>query len=247
MPSDFFINKSKIENGILVKEPIFDYKILRTMLMDDLLKSTVRVLTKKHPKKIIKNNNIFSIVLNDNSDLECDFIINATYSGLNDILKLVDSKLNLKFQDVVLPIFEYEIEKFGLTVMDGPFCSILPLGNDKNKFILSNVKYSILSEKKSNDLPTLNLTDSEIQKMIDDIYFNSAEFFPFLTNVKKAGFWRTTKCLPINNDDSRISSIFEHPEFSNFISILQGKITTCINIAQTINQKFLKKQPYEKI
>ena len=36
----------------------------------------------------------------------------------------------------------------GLTIMDGPFCSIMPRGNNKDEFLLYHPKYSVVSESK---------------------------------------------------------------------------------------------------
>ena len=56
--------------------------------------------------------------------------------------------LDLKFQDVIVPIFKMKHSPIGLTIMDGPFCSIMPRGNRKNEFLLYNPKYSVISESK---------------------------------------------------------------------------------------------------
>ena len=46
-----------------------------------------------------------------------------------------------------------DIEKIGITIMDGDFCSILPKGFDKNTFLLYHVKNSVIREVKDVEIP----------------------------------------------------------------------------------------------
>ena len=65
--------------------------------------------------------------------------------------KLGIPELSLKFQDVIVPIFKMHHAKIGLTIMDGPFSSIMPKGNSKNTFLLYHPKYSVVSESSTNN------------------------------------------------------------------------------------------------
>ena len=48
-------------------------------------------------------------------------------------------------------------EKIGLTIMDGPFCSVMPKGNNKNEFLLYHPKYSVVSESSKNNLGEIDV------------------------------------------------------------------------------------------
>lgn len=63
--------------------------------------------------------------------LETPYLLNATYASTNQILeKLGYDKLNIKYElcEIILCNVSKNIEKVGLTVMDGPFFSLMPFG-----------------------------------------------------------------------------------------------------------------------
>lgn len=232
LPPTKYVDLNQVENAISVREPIFDYYLLRNNLLERVYKSQIISHLESKVEKIEYNGKIYKTKLSTGKTIESDIILNTTYSGINDILSLVNTSLPIKFQDVILPIFEYNIPKIGLTVMDGPFCSILPKGNDVHRFILSNVKNSVLSEGMSNKLPSIDKLKYKDLTLNEDLIYNaSSVFFPFLNNVNRIKIWRTTKALSLDKNDGRVSEVFTHSDLPNFYSILQGKVTTCIQIA----------------
>lgn len=204
-PSSNIVNKNYIQTSLKTDEPVFDY---------DVLKLLVKNLIKNIP---IKFNTKF-----DGNILDCDYLINTTYAGVNEVNKQLGiPKIPLRLQDVVVPYFKLDSNPFGVTIMDGPFCSVLPKGKNKNEFLLYSVEHSLV---KDNNLD------------INNIYKQSEVYFPFLKDVERLGYWRTTRALPINDNDERLSEIFTHPENPKVISILSGKISTCHKIGQQIKQ-----------
>jgi hypothetical protein len=217
-PSFNIMNPSLLENSYKVEEPIFDWEILKKLVKKELKKSNIKLkLNTKFSKKYSK----------------FDFIINCAYSGINDVNKIVGiSPLKFKLQDVIIPIFKYNHPKIGLTVMDGPFCSIMPKGNTPNHFILYHAKYSILRET---DKDTIELSD-DISYNLKMIKKDSTKYFPFIKDAEFIDYWRTIRAIPINSDDARPSKIITHPENPKFITIFSGKISTCVKVAKQIKQ-----------
>lgn len=212
-PNSRLVDLNKIDLSIKVKERIFDYETLYTLVKDRLENVDLRL------------NESF-----DGNTEGFDFIINTSYSNLNLISeKLGIDKLDLKFQDVVIPIFKMNYERIGLTIMDGQFCSFVPKGKSKNQFLLYHPKYSIVSESKENLFSSV-----DVNKSIKQIYEESKKFFPFLDDVQNIDYWRTIRALPINSDDSRVSEIFTNHKNSKYINVLSGKITTCLDVSEKI-------------
>ncbi len=204
-PSSNIINKDYIQTSLKTDEPIFDYDVLKLLV-----------------KNLIKNITIKFNTKFDGNISDCDYLINTTYAGVNKINKQLGiPKIPLRLQDVVVPYFKLDSNPFGVTIMDGPFCSILPKGKNKNEFLLYSVEHSLV---KDNNLD------------INNIYKQSEVYFPFLKDVERLGYWRTTRALPINDNDERLSEIFTHPENPKVISVLSGKISTCHKIGQHIKQ-----------
>ena len=203
-PDSSIVNKSYIQTSLKTDESIFDY---------DILKSIVSNLIKHIP---IKLNTKFNGNIND-----CDYLINTTYAGINQVNKQLGiPEMALKLQDVVIPYFKMDSPPFGVTIMDGPFCSVLPKGNNKNEFLLYSVEHSLVK--------------GELD--IDNIYKQSEVYLPFLKDVERIGYLRTTRALPINDNDERLSEIFTYPDPPKVINVLSGKVSTCHKIGQQIKK-----------
>ena len=100
----------------------------------------------------LKINNV-NIKLNESfneTHLKYDYIINCSYAGINKISKIVGvESIRFKYQDVIIPMFEYNRSKIGLTIMDGEYCSVMPNGMKPNNFLLYHVKHSVIQSSNS--------------------------------------------------------------------------------------------------
>ena len=208
MPNASLINGNLISLSINTDEAVFDYDILKS-------------LVKEYVKDIdIKFNTEFDGNIDD-----CDYLINTTYASINKVNKLLGvPELKLKLQDVVIPYFRMESDPFGITIMDGPFCSVLPKGSNPNEFLLYSVEHSLIKD------------NTMWFDHIDIIYNESKKYMPFLKNVERLGYWRTERALPINDNDERLSEIFTYKEHPKVINVLSGKVSTCHTIGQQIKR-----------
>ena len=222
-PSSNIMNPLLIEDSFRVEEPIFDWEILKNIIKNKLSNSQVKLnLNTKFDQSYLT---------------KYDFIINCAYSNINEVNKIMNLPLlKFKLQDVIIPIFEYNHSKIGLTVMDGPFCSIMPKGNTPNQFLLYHAKYSILKETEDLILfPSENIEDN--LKIIKE---DSSNYFPFLKKVKFIDYWRTIRAIPIVKNDERLSKIITYQSNPNFITVFSGKISTCIKVAKQIKHGLLE-------
>ena len=224
-PQNITINMSDITLSTITNEPIFDFESIKSDLTNRLNNSTV---------KVILNKKITSV-----SDLnDFDVIINTTYYNINEINKLYGIKpIKLKLQDVIIPIFKMPSDKIGLTIMDGEYCTIMPKGFEQNTFLLYHVKHSVLKQIEEYVVPE-NWDDYDlgyIENKIKEIYHSSQIYYPFLENCEKISYWKTTRALPINDDDERLSTLTINVVNNKIIiSLLSGKITTCWLMAEKI-------------
>jgi hypothetical protein len=218
-PKSNLLNSNKINLSLKVLEPIYDYKIVK--------KDLKRLLDK------FKIKQKFNCSVSDLNVEKFNFVVNCTYAAVNKVNKHFGAPLiKIKNQDVIIPIFKFKHKKIGLTIMDGPFCSIMPKGSDKNKFLLYHVVHSVgsetIGENKNNQY--------DINKQIDLIYEKSADYYPFLKDVKRIGFWRTPRALPINDNDERLSEVYYNKDNPNYVSILSGKVSTCWTTALKVKE-----------
>jgi hypothetical protein len=217
------INKTNLSLSLLTQEPIFDYGIIKNILKKKLINSKVNV--------------IFNTKIESKNDCEkYDVVINTTYANLNDINNIFNiPQIKLKLQDVVIPILEIDIPPIGLTVMDGPYCSLMPMGFEKNKFLLYHVKESVLNEH-IGEKYILSNNSFFYEKLLNE----SKKYYPFLKTAKYINHYRTIRALPINNNDERLSAhMIHHINNKKIINIISGKISTCWSTAYEL-KKLLK-------
>ncbi|NQV76099.1 MAG: FAD-binding oxidoreductase [Bacteroidetes bacterium] len=216
-PDKLLMNPNLISESYLVEEPIYDWNRLQHIIKMKLSKSNIK----------LKLNTSFL----DSSE-SFDFVINCAYSNINTICEHVGvNKLEFYLQDVIVPILETKLPKTGLTVMDGQFCSIMPKGFEQNRFLLYHAKHSIVEENMSSELKMY----SNIEECTDIIIKESSRYFPFLNNVKVVDYYRTTRAIPIVNNDQRLSEIITYVANPNFITIFSGKVSTAVKIAKQVN------------
>jgi hypothetical protein len=211
------MNPDLIAESYLVEEPIYDWTRLHSIVKSKIAKSNIQ--------------------LNLNSDFlrsteSFDFVINCTYSNINEICRHMSvQELNFNLQDVIIPVFKSYRERVGLTVMDGPFCSVMPKGFEENKFLLYHAKYSVIE---STMLTALKM-DADIKAHTKVIMKDAINYFPFLKDAEVVDCWRSQRAIPISNNDQRLSEIMTYKDNVNFITVFSGKVTTAVKIAKQIN------------
>lgn len=225
LPENIEINLDNISFSIITNEPIFDFESIKSDLNNKLKNSNINLILNKE--------------ISLKSDLiDFDIVINTTYRNLNKINTLYNiPKVELKLQDVIVPIFKMNNYKIGITIMDGEYCSIMPKGFEEKTFLLYHVKNSVINQFEGYDVPDnwINNDSDYINKKINTIYSSSEFYYPFLKNCEKISYWRTIRALPINDDDERLSTItINVVDNKKIISLLSGKITTCWLMSEKI-------------
>ena len=216
-PSKELMNSDMIAESYLVEEPIYDWTILQSIVKSKLVRSNIQLRLRSDYTK---------------STESFDFVINCAYSNINDLCRHMHVREQIfHMQDVIIPIFKTNIDRIGLTVMDGPFCSIMPKGFEHNKFLLYHAKFSVVEESISSELKMS--TDVQVNTKI--ILQDSINYFPFLKNAEIIDYWRTKRAIPITDNDQRLSEIITYNENANFITVFSGKVTTAVKIAKQIN------------
>jgi len=237
MPPDNMFDRSTLEACFRVPEPVYDHVLLKKIMKKKLANPNINVFLNTSCVGLKKlPDDTFEARLSTGTKVY-DVVINCTYSNINMINSFLDiPQKRLLYEDVIIPVFKYPSPAFGLTVMDGPFCSVMPRGTQPNEFLLYHVKESLLHTEISLDRPKFperKFTNKELTGP-GGIYEKSSYFMPFLKNVQPAGYNRITRSVYENDDDARITELYTYDGLKNYFTILSGKVTTCIQVALEI-------------
>jgi len=127
------------DGAFLTEEYTYDAKILQRYYEDKLYgSSNVQMAFRARIKKIVKKGTGFQVQMEDGSRYEAPFVLNASYASVNQVMGLVEDErgemekepFDIKYElcEIILCKPSEALKDIGLTVMDGPFFSIMPFG-----------------------------------------------------------------------------------------------------------------------
>lgn len=138
LPVEQYFQKGLCDGAFLTEEYTYDAHILRDYLMQELLGlSNVTLKFSREITRIVKQSDCYEIYAMHEGQEEvysAPFVLNATYASVNQVLRRVEgvdtTDFGLKYElcEIILCNVDERLKDIGLTVMDGPFFSIMPFG-----------------------------------------------------------------------------------------------------------------------
>ena len=133
-----YFRAGSCDGAFLTKEYTYDAHILRDYFLQELKKySQVEICYGRDIQRIVKGSDRYEIVaLHDGREevYQAPFVLNATYASVNQVLNRIEGvdtepfKIKYELCEIILCQVEDSLKDIGLTVMDGPFFSIMPFG-----------------------------------------------------------------------------------------------------------------------
>lgn len=138
LPVEQYFKEGVCDGAFLTQEYTYDAHILRDYLLEQLgAYPNVSIRYNQRLKRIVKKEKHFELLTMQEGReewLEAPFVLNATYASVNQVLKLLEGvepelfPLKYELCEIILCKPSDALKKIGLTVMDGPFFSIMPFG-----------------------------------------------------------------------------------------------------------------------
>jgi hypothetical protein len=227
-PERHFLNREKITACYRVPEPVYDHPTAATILFSLLRDAPLTLRFGSIVDAVRREDTGFSIRA-DRVWRNYDVLINATYAELNTLNEgLGLSSRSYLYEDVSIPVFRYNSSPFGITVMDGEFCSVVPRGRRSGEFLLYHVRASVLRRH----VGKVNFTTQVPFNNETTIFSESETYMPFLSGLNSFECYRSIRIVWENSDDARHTTLYN--DLPNYYSILSGKVTTCIDLAQEL-------------
>ena len=130
-PGKYF-NNGMCDGTFLTKEYTYDANILKEYFLKELAKyNNVELKFNSRIESIKKNQANFKLEIKSGEIYETDFLLNATYASCNQILNMLGYepfKIKYELCEIILCNVSEKLKNVGITVMDGPFFSIMPFG-----------------------------------------------------------------------------------------------------------------------
>ncbi|MCB0361506.1 MAG: FAD-dependent oxidoreductase, partial [Bdellovibrionales bacterium] len=256
-------NKEQIQEVYLAQEYVFDITKLAPWLLRELGEACVEVLLGSHVESIhqeaggISKPNIrvkMFCAQRGEVWLSTPYVFNCSYSGLNQFKGDFDGgegALKHEIAEVALVKAPPELRHLGVTVMDGPFFSIMPFPSREGVHSLSHVSYTPHLEwtDKPDSNPYEKLEEyskfSQFEKMILD----GGRYMPALLKSKYLeSIFEVKTVRRVNEiDDGRPILFRKHSEILGCYSILGGKIDNIYDVYEKLDAEFLAPSLYSQL
>ncbi|MFY8159690.1 MAG: FAD-dependent oxidoreductase [Candidatus Kapaibacteriota bacterium] len=249
---DEYFKKNQCEGAYISKECTYDATLLKNHLLEQISKySTIEICCNVRIESIKEIDKQYCIQTKEGQIFQSNFVLNSTYSSVNQIINLLNlDKIKIKYElcEVILCKVSSKLEDIGITVMDGPFFSLMPFGKTGYHSLTSvhhtphktsfsslpkfdcqlNSQGSCSPVQLSNCNTCVAKPQSSWQYMLslakkyltDDI---EIEYVQSLFSIKPI-------LVESELDDSRPTVIKVHTKKPTFVSVLSGKINTVYDL-----------------
>ncbi|MFM0145473.1 hypothetical protein [Paraburkholderia sp. RL18-085-BIA-A] len=173
------------------------------------------------------------------------YVFNCTYSGLNQLGgDFLGTRARLKHEITEMALLEAppELENLGVTVMDGPFYSMMPFPS-RQLHTLSHVRYTPhlhWDDERGVD-PYTQLAayprDTRVDRMVRDV----ARYKPAVLKANYVDSLFEVKTILAKNeiDDGRPIFFEKHPALHGCYSVLGGKIDNIYDVLEKLDAESL--------
>lgn len=239
-------NPQLVEDSFLVHEYAFDATKLAGWAVEELKRQGVEVYYSTEALSVARDDHDNRLVLTVKqadqpaSVITSRYIFNCTYSGLNQLTgDFTGTETGLKHEVTEMALIELpdELENLGITVMDGPFFSIMPFPA-RGLHTLSHVRYTPhfdwLDKQGTNPYKILAQYDKATQ--VDRMIRDAARYIPAVRDAKYVDSLFEVKTILIKNDtdDGRPILFEKNNKLKGFYSILGGKIDNIYDVLEKL-------------
>jgi len=236
-------NPRLVEAVFNSEESAFDADKLSELLLESLVTLPVTLILGTQVTHLKPTKAGITLRLTPNQTIKARQVYNVTYSGINKInlasgLPLIPLKHELTEMVLIKP--PKELQGLGLTLMCGPFFSIMPFPA-RRLYSLSHVRYTphfAWHEPGASYQPPKNLSQikaSHARQMLAD----ASRYLPCLTKVKVVeSLWEIKTVLPRSElSDSRPILFKPNHGLSGYTCIMGAKLDNIYDVLQEIDHQ----------
>ena len=245
------------DGAFLTREYTYDAMILKEYFLEMLSKypNNVQIKYNANIKSIDKLSDTYVIRTEDGEEYGTGFVLNATYAGTNQILDMVDyEKFGIKYElcEIILCNVNAKLNDIGLTIMDGPFFSIMPFGKTGYHSLTSvtftphttsydGVPTFVCQDRSGGFCSTRHLGNC------NDCPAKPETAFPYMANLarkymkdeyeftyERSLFSMKPILMSSEIDDSRPTVIRTYSKTPTFVAVLSGKINTVYDLDEVL-------------
>lgn len=239
-------NPHYVEACFSTIEYAFDATVIRDAMVRRLQNAGVELRFGVAAETLQHHNNQLVLTLRHTDgaqeDVAAEYVFNCTYSNINYLLgnsRAETIPLKHEMTEMCLVEVPEEIRQVGITVMCGPFFSVMPFPAE-GLHSFSHVRYTPHYEwqdKGATDGDTAAFHDPAPTKTAwEYMRKDAARYLPILNDCTyKRSLWEVKTVLPRSEtDDSRPILFRPDPDFAGLFSVVGGKIDNVYDVISAI-------------
>ena len=259
---DQFFKSDMCDGAFLTREYTYDATILRNYFVNELagLKN-VEIRYGADISSIRADGENYVVTYgaggNAGSEAEAPFLLNATYASTNqiqDMLGFEGFRIKYELCEIILCDVNERLKPYGITVMDGPFFSIMPVGKTPYQS-LTSVTFTPHVTSTGQKLPHFACQAKSGGYCSPSSLGNCngcpakpVSAYPYMANLARKylneefGFEYVRSLFSMKPilvaseiDDSRPTVIKVHSKSPTFVSVLSGKINTVYDLDEVLS------------
>ncbi len=238
---DLPIDINGADTGILCEEVVYDCRILRDLAWKMLDTQKVDVARRARVTKVVHQAGRYKVEASDGSTISADVVVNASYADINRITRQLGFPVSENlYEYTAVPIIRLAMPKVGVTIMDGPFMTILPHGRS-DSFLLYNVVQSVVASEVAELMPsewlmpeTAPFQTVDKAALFERMVERCSEYLPVLKGAELTGFLEGPRMVLAKRDDSDARPSFINQHSEGYISVFAGKIDHSLWVADEV-------------
>ena len=258
VPPEKYFNPGCCDGAFLTTGYTYDAQILKKWFLEQIaLLSNVTILFGHRVTGIQRVGSAWQVQAND-LKVESPFVLNSTYAGVNEIHRLLGYepfKIKYELCEIILCNVSEQFKNVGITVMDGPFFSIMPFGKTGYHSLTSvtftphktsyDTTATFACQQYSeghcspsclyncNDCPAKPETAWPYMSQLARMYLGDEYVFSFVRCL----FSMKPILKASEIDDSRPTVIRQYESDPTFVSVLSGKINTVYDLDEVLDHE----------
>lgn len=241
-----------IEDVFLVEEYAFDSTRLAEWAVKELQEAGVEVHYSTRATGIFRSlsGKGLTVAIQSKSgiasSITCGYVFNCTYSGLNQFsgdFPCTRTDLKQEVTEMALMQAPDLLQNIGITVMDGPFFSMMPFPA-RGLHTLSHVRYTPhFSWKDEQGIdPYRKLDEYDRSTRVDRMVRDVGRYLPAVLEAKYVESLFEIKTVLVKNegDDGRPILFEKHAELPGCFSVLGGKIDNIYDVLEKLETEDFK-------
>lgn len=238
-----------IEEVFLVEEYVFDASKLVNWAERELKECGVEIRLENRVTAISRGDNLLKVTMQEKNGSEREiasrYVFNCTYSGLNQFAgDFPGARTSLKQEITEMALMKVPpvLKELGITVMDGPFFSLMPFPA-RGLHTLSHVRYTphmSWNDQRGID-PYQKLKEYERATRVGRMVRDAGRYLPAVLDAQYVESLFEVKTVLVKNegDDGRPILFEKHAELPGCYSVLGGKIDNIYDVLEKLDEEAL--------